>query len=318
MRNDGTLEELKQTLSRVLAKLDRAVSSHAARIARRPVVERALRRRRIALVAVGCRAGARASRRVVTGAGPLGEAVREITLPLRHEDIIRQQAADKNLDPALIAAVIYEESKFRDQTSHAGARGLMQITPETADFIARRSGGIRFEQGDLATPADQHLLRHLVPALPDRPLRAATRRSRSPPTTRAGQRRPLGRARGRARELRQRAPHPVPGDARLREERAGASRPVPRPLRERARALASRWRARAIAYRLAQPCPRDSHTLAAAFWPAPVAPPQPRFSRDRPRSPRVRTSGPACAAASSPRACCPATPRPTAPQSGRA
>ena len=41
-------------------------------------------------------------------------AVREITLPLRHEDIIRQQAHDKGLDPALIAAVIYAESHFRD------------------------------------------------------------------------------------------------------------------------------------------------------------------------------------------------------------
>jgi soluble lytic murein transglycosylase len=88
----------------------------------------------------------------VTGAGPLGEAVREFTLPLQHDDIIRQQAADKDVDPALIAAVIYEESRFRDQTSHAGARGLMQITPETADFIARRSGGIGFKQSDLATP----------------------------------------------------------------------------------------------------------------------------------------------------------------------
>jgi soluble lytic murein transglycosylase len=84
--------------------------------------------------------------------GVLDEAVREITLPLRHDDIIRQQAADKHVDAALIAAVIYEESRFRDQTSNAGARGLMQITPETADFIARRSGGVRFEQSDLATP----------------------------------------------------------------------------------------------------------------------------------------------------------------------
>jgi soluble lytic murein transglycosylase len=89
---------------------------------------------------------------VAAGVGPLGEAVREITLPLRHEDIIRQQAREKGLDPALIAAVIYEESKFRDQTSHAGARGLMQITPATADFIARDSGGTRFTQRDLATP----------------------------------------------------------------------------------------------------------------------------------------------------------------------
>jgi soluble lytic murein transglycosylase len=80
------------------------------------------------------------------------EALREITLPLRHEDIIRQQARDKDLDPSLIAAVIYQESKFRDQTSHAGARGLMQITPETAEFIAKRSGGVAFSQEDLATP----------------------------------------------------------------------------------------------------------------------------------------------------------------------
>ena len=80
------------------------------------------------------------------------ETVRELTLPLRHEDIIRQQAKEKGVDPNLIAAVIYEESRFRDQTSHAGARGLMQITPATARFIARDSGGAAFTQRDLATP----------------------------------------------------------------------------------------------------------------------------------------------------------------------
>jgi peptidoglycan lytic transglycosylase len=80
------------------------------------------------------------------------KAVQEITLPLRHEDIIRQQAQDKNLDPSLIAGVIYVESRFRDQTSHAGAKGLMQLMPDTADYIARKSGGTRFEQGDLADP----------------------------------------------------------------------------------------------------------------------------------------------------------------------
>ncbi|HEY1273290.1 MAG TPA: lytic transglycosylase domain-containing protein [Thermoleophilaceae bacterium] len=89
---------------------------------------------------------------LVVAVGPLDEQLRELTLPLRHDDIIRQQAKEKDLDPALIAAVIYEESKFRDQTSRAGARGLMQITPDTAEFIARNSGGIRFEQKDLATP----------------------------------------------------------------------------------------------------------------------------------------------------------------------
>jgi len=82
----------------------------------------------------------------------LPDAVRELALPLRHEDIIRQQSAAKELDPSLVAAVIYAESRFRDQTSHAGARGLMQITPQTARYIARLSGGTTFEQGDLATP----------------------------------------------------------------------------------------------------------------------------------------------------------------------
>src|SRR5215218_11394153 len=80
------------------------------------------------------------------------DAVQEVTLPLRHDDIIRQQAADKDLDPALIAGVIFAESHFRDQTSAAGAKGLMQLMPDTADFIAHRSGGIAFRQGDLATP----------------------------------------------------------------------------------------------------------------------------------------------------------------------
>jgi soluble lytic murein transglycosylase len=80
------------------------------------------------------------------------KAVQEIRLPLRHDDIIRQQANDKNLDPSLIAGVIYVESRFRDQTSHAGAKGLMQIMPSTADYIARKSGGTQFVQGDLADP----------------------------------------------------------------------------------------------------------------------------------------------------------------------
>jgi soluble lytic murein transglycosylase len=82
----------------------------------------------------------------------VNKAVQEVVLPLRHEDIIRQQAADKGLDPALIAGVIYTESRFRDQTSHAGAKGLMQLLPSTAHDIARKSGGTAFVQGDLANP----------------------------------------------------------------------------------------------------------------------------------------------------------------------
>jgi soluble lytic murein transglycosylase len=76
----------------------------------------------------------------------------EFTLPLRHEDIIRQQAAEKDVPADLIAAVIYNESRFRDQTSNAGARGLMQITPGTAKVIEGLSGGQTFEFEDLADP----------------------------------------------------------------------------------------------------------------------------------------------------------------------
>jgi soluble lytic murein transglycosylase len=118
-----------------------------ARNRRRAAVRR--RRRRITLV-LGVAAFAALLATVVLPRLP--DAVLELTLPLRHEDIIRQQSSAKQLDPSLVAAVIYAESRFRDQTSHAGARGLMQITPATARYIAHLSGGTTFEQGDLATP----------------------------------------------------------------------------------------------------------------------------------------------------------------------
>jgi soluble lytic murein transglycosylase len=84
--------------------------------------------------------------------GSFERGLREVTLPLRHDDIIRQQARDKKLDPALIAAVIYQESRFRPRPSAAGAQGLMQLLPSTADYIAAKSGGTAFKHGDLATP----------------------------------------------------------------------------------------------------------------------------------------------------------------------
>ena len=84
--------------------------------------------------------------------GTFDEALQELTLPLRHEDVIRQQAEEKEVDAALIAAVIYSESKFSDQESSAGARGLMQITPAAARFIEKQSGGTTFELSDLSDP----------------------------------------------------------------------------------------------------------------------------------------------------------------------
>ena len=89
---------------------------------------------------------------VLVASGAFDHALKELTLPLRHEDVIRQQAAEKEVDAALIAAVIYSESKFSDQESSAGARGLMQITPEAAKFIEKQSGGTTFNLDDLSNP----------------------------------------------------------------------------------------------------------------------------------------------------------------------
>jgi soluble lytic murein transglycosylase len=114
-------------------------------------MKRKVRRRRLAAfgtlaVLVGVFAGA------LVASGTFDEALQELTLPLRHEDVIRQQSAEKEVDASLIAAVIYSESKFSDQTSSAGARGLMQITPEAAEYIEKQSGGTTFELSDLGDP----------------------------------------------------------------------------------------------------------------------------------------------------------------------
>jgi soluble lytic murein transglycosylase len=83
----------------------------------------------------------------------VSHAVRDLGLPLSDAGVIRQQAGEKHLDPALIAAVIYAETKFNPRPSSAGAQGLMQILPATAYYIAHLSGGSRFTAGDLATPS---------------------------------------------------------------------------------------------------------------------------------------------------------------------
>jgi soluble lytic murein transglycosylase len=78
-------------------------------------------------------------------------AIEHFELPLQYASIIRQQAADKHVDPALIAAVIYAETRFRPRTSPTGAEGLMQIEPATAEFLAHRSHGYAFTVTDLGT-----------------------------------------------------------------------------------------------------------------------------------------------------------------------
>jgi soluble lytic murein transglycosylase len=73
--------------------------------------------------------------------------------PLRYEQIVRGHAHNYDLDPALLAAVIYQESKFKaNARSSSGAIGLMQLLPDTAKGIAVHTGGNAFTVDDLYNP----------------------------------------------------------------------------------------------------------------------------------------------------------------------
>jgi peptidoglycan lytic transglycosylase len=114
--------------------------------ARRRAVARR-RRRVVAVVALAATAFV-----VILTAPLFRKAVTEFNLPLTNADVIRQQAAEKHLDPALVAGVIYAETKFDPRPSPAGAQGLMQILPQTAEFLAHKSGATTFTVADLGTP----------------------------------------------------------------------------------------------------------------------------------------------------------------------
>jgi len=91
-----------------------------------------------------------------------------VRYPLHYEQIVRGHARNYDLDPALVAAVIYQESKFNaDAKSSSGAIGLMQLTPQTAEGIAIRTGGTKFHLSDLYNPEinvryGSWYLRHLL------------------------------------------------------------------------------------------------------------------------------------------------------------
>jgi soluble lytic murein transglycosylase len=73
----------------------------------------------IAVLAVGALAAARAK------------------FPLKYEEALIDYSERRNIEPTLLAAIVYEESRFRHRSkSSAGAIGLMQLMPETAGWVA--------------------------------------------------------------------------------------------------------------------------------------------------------------------------------------
>jgi len=112
-----------------------------------------MRRRWWALVAVVVAIAAGAG--VLLGMTPVDRPafIDRLEYPLDYGSIVRQHAAENRLDSALVAAVIYQESRFRPHAlSRVGAMGLMQIQPVTGETIARRTGGTAFRVSDLYDP----------------------------------------------------------------------------------------------------------------------------------------------------------------------
>jgi soluble lytic murein transglycosylase len=79
-------------------------------------------------------------------------AINFFAFPIKFRREIRAAAREFHLNASLVAAVIKVESNFRpDATSRSGARGLMQIMPATADYIAEK---MPLDAFDLAAPGE--------------------------------------------------------------------------------------------------------------------------------------------------------------------
>ncbi len=157
--------------------------------------------------------------------------------PLQYDDAIRESSRHNDLDPALVAAVIYAESRFdAGARSDLGAVGLMQVLPETAEQIAGETGGVDFETDDLTDPEvnvryGTYYLRTVLDQFDGDVVAAVAAYN-------AG----AGVVQEWVDEAQRRRPrpahprHPLRGDARLRAQRARGAHRVPAHLRGQAAA----------------------------------------------------------------------------------
>jgi soluble lytic murein transglycosylase len=73
--------------------------------------------------------------------------------PVAYGDAIRAEATARGIDPALVAALIHQESSFNPRaTSRAGAVGLMQVLPSVGADIAKARGMTSYERVLLYQP----------------------------------------------------------------------------------------------------------------------------------------------------------------------
>ena len=77
----------------------------------------------------------------------------ELQYPLPHYDIVNKYAIKYNVDAPLIYAIIKAESNFiPDARSPKGAIGLMQVTPETGQWIAEKMNLSDYNEKKLINP----------------------------------------------------------------------------------------------------------------------------------------------------------------------
>lgn len=80
-------------------------------------------------------------------------ALLKMRYKLAYTELIVSEAEKNDLDPALVAAVIFCESGYRPAvTSGAGARGLMQLMPATAVEVAEKLGMVTYTEEKLTEP----------------------------------------------------------------------------------------------------------------------------------------------------------------------
>ena len=109
------------------------------------------------------------------------------SFPLPHWDLVREQAGELSIDPYFVLAIMREESRFFiSADSSAGAKGLMQLMPDTARMIARRNG-LPYEEDmlhvpELNIPLGIHYLKRVLTRFDGNPLYAAAAYNAGPGT----------------------------------------------------------------------------------------------------------------------------------------
>ncbi|MDD3706579.1 MAG: lytic transglycosylase domain-containing protein [Clostridiaceae bacterium] len=83
----------------------------------------------------------------------------KLLYPIEYKETIIKHGQINNIDPLLLAALIKTESNFEPQAeSRKGAKGLMQITPATGEWIAKTINMSNYEEDMLFDPEVNILL----------------------------------------------------------------------------------------------------------------------------------------------------------------